>query len=114
MTVWMKYPPSSTTYTLTNTTGNIDTFTITDCTEDIDNIVAVQAEVYCAYDGSPTPTHIQTVFRSGSTNYPSGVDISPGTSFSTQYYIAETDPATGTAWTESGVNALEVGYKATA
>lgn len=106
-------PPSSTDYTSTNVTDEFDTFALTDCTEDINSIAAVQLELYIAKEGTPTPTHIAPAIRVGSTNY-SGENLTPSTSFGTQYKIWELNPADSAAFEEADINALEVGYKATA
>lgn len=108
-------PPVHTDYNSTNVTDKIDTFTIADCTEDIDNIAALQVELSCAYEGSPTPTHLQTVLRHDGSNYASGVDLSPPSSFGAPVVqIYEVNPGTSVAFLEADINALEVGYKATA
>jgi len=108
-------PPVHTDYNSTNTTNEIDTFALADATESIASIAAVQVELSCAYEGTPTPTHIQHVIRSNGTDYPSTVDKSPPSAFGAPVvHIWETDPQDSGAWTEARLNAIEVGYKATA
>jgi hypothetical protein len=110
--------PDNTSYNSTNTTNEIDTFTIADGTEEIGTVAAVQLELTCAYDGSPTPTHIQHVARSGGADYPSLVDKSPPTSFGAPIiHIWEVNPADAAAFEAAdliGASRIEIGYKATA
>jgi hypothetical protein len=108
-------PPASSDYNHTNTTNNIDTFALANITESVNSIAAVQVEMNAMYAGTPTPTHLRAVMRSGTTDYDNGADFSPPSSFGAPHVaIWETDPDTGLAFTESGFNALEIGCKATA
>ncbi|MFH2011672.1 MAG: hypothetical protein ABIJ37_03055 [Pseudomonadota bacterium] len=106
-------PYSDTDYNNTNTTNEIDTFAMSNLTGNIDSVKCVQLQARVAYEGAPTPTHIQLGVRSGGTDY-FATDKSPGVSFDVISKILETDPDTSSPWTESGINAMEVGYKATA
>lgn len=106
-------PYSDTDYISTNTTDEIDTYALSNLSGTIDSIKAVALTARAAYDGSPTPTHIQLGVRSGGADY-FATDFSPPSSFGfLGQRILEVDPATSAAWTESNVNALEAGMKAT-
>lgn len=107
-------PYSDTDYVSTNTTNEIDTYALSNLSGTIDSIKAVALTARAAYDGSPTPTHIQLGVRSGGTDY-FATNFSPPSSFGfLGQRILEVDPATSAAWTESNVNAAEAGMKATA
>lgn len=107
-------PPSNTDYVSTNTSDEIDTYAMGDLSGTIGVVKCVQVEATAAYEGSPTPTHIQLAARSGSTNYFSADKSPPLTFGKPLFHIWETDPNTSSAWTESNVNAAEFGIKATA
>lgn len=107
-------PYSDTDYVYTNTNDEIDTYALSNLSGTIASIKAMALTARAAYDGSPTPTHIQLGVRSGGSDY-FATDFSPPSSFGfLGQRILEVNPATSAAWTESGVNALEVGMKATA
>lgn len=61
-------------------------------------------------DGS-APANIKTVIRSGGTDYAGSNMAGIGTSFGPLLDRRATDPATSTAWTQSGWNAAEVGVE---
>ena len=107
-------PPSDADYISTNVTNNLDLYTMSDLSGIIESVKCVQVQARCAYEGAPTPTHIQLACRSGGANYFSA-DQSPPVSFGMPVCkIWETDPATGAAWIKAGVDAAEFGVKATA
>lgn len=106
-------PAVDTDYNSTNTTNNIDTFVTSSLTGTIDTIKGVYLKARAAYEGAPNPAHIQLGVRSGGTDY-FATDKSPASSFGPLTKILETDPATSGAWTETNVNAVEIGYKAVA
>jgi hypothetical protein len=106
-------PASDADYVSSNTTGHLDLFAAENLSGTIGIIKCVQMQARAKYEGAPTPTHVQLALRSGGTDYFSA-DKTPGGSFSNIGNIWETDPATAAAWTESGVNAMEIGIKATA
>jgi hypothetical protein len=106
-------PAVNTDYNSSNTSGHIDTFAISPLTGTIAAIKAVQLEAVISYEGTPTPTHIQLGCRSGGTDYFS-TDKSPALSFGRVSKILELNPDGDTAWLEATVNAMEIGYKATA
>lgn len=108
-------PPVHTDYNSTNVTDEIDTFALANCTESIDNIAAVQVEISCAYEGSPTPTKVAAVLRCGSTDYAHATPQSPPSSFGAALpFIWELNPADSAAFEAADINAMEVGYKAVA
>ncbi len=104
-------PPSDSDYNYTNTIGHVDTFNIANCTESIASIEALQVNFNCAYEGTPTPSGIQSVLRHGGTDYASGTTILLPSSFGHRFQVYETNPGTGSAFTESDINNLEVGYE---
>lgn len=64
-------------------------------------------------DGA-SPANIKTVVRSGGTDYSSSDMTGVGTSFGPLLNRRNVDPATSTAWTQSGWNAVEVGVESAA
>jgi len=108
-------PASDADYNYTNVTNEIDTFETSNLTGDVGDIKCVQLTTRIAYEGSPTPTKIRGIIRSGSTDYDTGTDHAPALSFTTVLDLWETDPNTaGNPFDVTSVNALEIGYKATA
>jgi hypothetical protein len=51
---------------------------------------------------------------SGATENDGGADLGVNSSFGAKYRIHETDPNTAAAWSLSGFNAIEVGWRRTA
>lgn len=101
-----------TTYNESNTVGHIDLFQVEDLTlfEAGDTIEAVQVSDSSIKDnvGSRTLRHL---LRSGTTNY-EGSDKKLTTNWDKHFFhIWEEDPDTAAAWTQSGVNAVEIGVK---
>jgi len=104
-------PPSDSDYNYTNTNDMIDLFTFQDLSGSIESIKCVQVQARAKYEGAPTPTKLQLGVRRSSTNYFSGSkDLT--TAFKQHFHLWEQDPSTSAAWTTSGVNAAEFGYKA--
>jgi len=64
-------------------------------------------------EGSATPQNVKLAVRSGGTDY-AGADKAVPTTAATVASIWETDPATSAAWSESNVNAVEIGVKTAA
>ena len=92
--------------------GDIDTYSMQNLPTVPTSIYAVQSSVGAkATDAGAKSINIVT--RSGGTNYLSSNRVLTS---SYVYYsqIQETDPDTGSAWTESGVNGVEAGIKVAA
>ncbi len=106
-------PPVDTDYNATNTIGNIDMFACNDIVAAISSIYGIQINARMAYEGAPTPAHVQIGYRSGGANYFSS-DISPPVSFGQKTFIQMTNQATAAAFTQDDINNIELGYKATA
>ena len=106
-------PPSETDFVSTNTAAHLDTYGVGALVGMIGSVKCVQLQALAKAEGSPTPTNIQLAVRSGAVDYVSPNKAVP--TVSTQLAaIWETDPATGVPWTESAVNAAEIGVKAVA
>lgn len=106
-------PYNDSDYISTNVTNEIDTFAMGDLSGSIVSIKSVQVEARIAYEGAPTPTHIQLGCRSGGTDYFTD-NKSPGVSFGLVRKMLENNPNGDIPWTESSVNAAEFGVKAVA
>ena len=103
-------PASDADYNAVNSVDQIDTFAMGDLPFSPESIKAVQVSVRAQKEGASTPQNIAPTVKSGSTT-DSGADQALETSFRAHSKIWPTDPDTASAWTESGVNALEAGYK---
>lgn len=104
-------PDDDTSYNASNTVGQIDTYTYP-AISPTGPIAGVQT-VGCMRKDDVGNRSVALEVRSGGTNY----DGSANGLFSSYLMfrrIDETDPATGSAWTPSGVNAAELGVKLTA
>jgi len=106
-------PPSEADYVATNTIGHLDQFAAGNLVGTIGSVKCVQVQALAKTDGAPTPTNLQLAVRSGSADYLSGDKAVPSAS-KQLWNLWETDPATAAAWSESGVNAMEIGVKAVA
>lgn len=104
-------PPVDTDWVETNTINLTDTYATSNLTGTIDNIKCVQVQARSIKEGAPTPLNVDLVVRSGGTDYPSSDKAVQSTFYMGEFAIWETDPATAAAWTESGVNAAEIGIK---
>ena len=73
----------------------------------------IEAVVECcrARNAVTGPQNLQHAMRSGTTNYFGSSIAALSTAYSGHVNIRETDPDTATAWTSSGVDALEIGVK---
>lgn len=104
-------PYSDADYVSTNTIDEIDTYTLGDLTGAIGGVNCIQVQTRIAKEGTPTPTKVSAVVRTGSTNY-AGTAQTPDILFGTVTEIWGQNPNTSTAWTESDINGLEAGVKA--
>ena len=106
-------PPSDVDYVSTNTVDLTDTYATGDLVGTIDTVKCVQVQSRCLYDGSPTPTNLKLVVRSGGADYLSGDNLVPVAAKSFAY-LWELNPADAAAWEEADVNAMEIGVKSAA
>lgn len=106
-------PASDTDYIHTNTPDAIDSYATGNLTGDIGSVACVQVQVRAKYEGSPAVPNIAPLVRSGTTDY-AGANQALTTAYASYYNTLVTDPDTSAAWSESGVNALEIGVKARA
>lgn len=107
-------PASDADYVSTNTVDEIDLYAASNLSGSIGSVKCVQLQARCAYEGSPTPTHLQLGLRSGGANYFSADKTPPASFGQSVYALWYTNPADSEAWEEADVNALEIGFKATA
>ena len=103
--------PNTTDYNSSNTTNQRDTYAIANLSALSTTIYAIQLCSAMAASAAGAVSAAGMIRSSGSDAVGTGTALS-----TTQAYLLdrwETDPATGIAWTESGVNALEAGGKVT-
>lgn len=98
--------PDSTTYVSSSTVGGKDSYHF-GALPVTGNVFAVQINNCCMKDDAGTRTAANLV-RSGTSELQGAASGLP-TSFTYKSSIHETDPATGGAWTATGVNAAEFG-----
>lgn len=107
-------PAVDTDYISVNALNKIDTYETGNLAGTIVAVKAVQVQARIAYEGAPTPTHIQLGVRSNSTDCFAD-NKTPAVSFTGNHSrILNTDPSDLSAWDETKVNALEIGVKAVA
>jgi len=106
-------PASDTDYVYSNTVDQLDTYAAGNLTGTIGTIKAVQVQSRVVKEGTATPQNVKLAVRSGATDYVSADKVVPTTA-ATVASIWETDPATSAAWSESNVNAVEIGVKTAA
>lgn len=104
-----EHPYSGTDYTGSATTGDKDTYALTDLPAGVTTVFGVQVTGKMAKSDA-TVAQARYLLRSGGTDY-GGTTRTLTTSFTTYSDLYETDPATGVAWTASGVNNLESGME---
>lgn len=100
-------PDDDTTYVHSVTVGHIDRYTFDDLPLTPEVIFAVQGTLASKKDVAGTRTMRQS-FKSGATVQP-GTTYGPTTDYLNYAHILALDPNTSAAWTESAVNALEMG-----
>lgn len=104
-----EHPYSGTDYVGSATTGQKDTYAIADLPAGVSTVYAVQIAGMMAKSDA-TLAQARYVVRSGGTDY-GGTTRALNTTFTGYYDLFETDPATGVAWTPSGVNNMESGME---
>lgn len=103
--------PFSATDYVTGTTGQRDTYSVSSIPSDAGTIYATQVTAL-AKKTDASAYSAKTALRSGTT-LDTGVSTALGDSDSTLRTLYTEDPDTSTAWTISGVNAVEVGVEVT-
>lgn len=106
-------PASDTDYVSINANNVSDTYVTGDLTGSIDNIKCVQIQARARLEGAPTPTNLKLVVRCGATDYLSGDKAVPAAEKGL-YNLWATDPSDAAVWTESDVNAMQIGVKSAA
>lgn len=106
--------PSDTDYVSVNSNDQVDSYATGDLTGTIGTVKCVQVVARTRREGTPTPTQLQHVLRSGGADYVGSTKFVPQYGFSALNNIWETDPADSQPWTDTKVNALEIGVKAVA
>lgn len=92
------------------TTGNRTLFTMGNVPSGMTGIVGVQQWTDCRVTDATSYDLKQTI-KQNSTLYPNSAQTISSQSFAQYYDILETDPDTGVAWTESGLNAVQSGVE---
>ena len=75
---------------------------------------SVQIYTRFVKEGTPTPTKIKPVFKTGGTLYEGLSEVSVPTSYQDNFNLLSVNPVTGLAWTVDEINALQLGYKSLA
>lgn len=104
-------PPSDSTYVYTNTTGTIDSYTMSALPSDVYTVDCVQIQAVAVAEGTPTPTDLALGVRVSSTDYfDSGQEVLSSASILMR--ILEENPNTSSAWTISDINNCELEMEA--
>lgn len=100
-------------YVSINSNDVVDTYAAGNLVGTIGSVKCVQVQSRALVDGSPIPTNLKLVVRSGGTDYLSGDNVVPivAKSFS---HLWENNPSDSAAWEEADVNAMEIGVKSAA
>ena len=106
-------PASDADYVSINAVDTVDTYVAGNMVGGIDSVKCVQVQSRTELDGSPIPTNLKLVARSGGTDYFSGDKAVPAEPKSL-WNIWENNPADAAAWEEADVNAMEIGIKSAA
>lgn len=106
-------PASDADYVSINANDVSDTYVTEDMSGNINSVKCVQIQSRTRTEGSPTPTNLKLVARSGGTDYLSGDKAVPAVE-KALYNLWETNPADSLAWEEADVVALQIGIKSAA
>ena len=106
-------PPSDVDYVSINANDQVDTYQAGNMAGSIDSVKCVQIQSRTESDGTPTPTNLKLVVRSGGTDYLSG-DKSVPAAPKGLWNLWENNPADSLAWEEADINAMEIGIKSAA
>lgn len=99
------------TFIYTDTANQLDTFPVNSITVPAGYIVKGVTLSARARISTAGPQNAQFVVRSAGTDYPTANITGLFYNYQPYQTIYTTDPATSAAWTQSGVNAMEIGFK---
>jgi len=102
-------PDDDTTYNSETTASDKDTFAMGNLPSTAATVHGIQEGTRHRKDDAGART-LRQVVRSGGVDYEGG-DITVLDTYSSTYSIRETNPNTAAAWTSSGIDAMEAGYK---
>jgi len=100
-----------TSYIKSSTNGHIDSFALGNLTGSVNSIKGIKVNSVAKVSDTFARNY-KNLVRVNGTNY-LGSDNNPDTSYNNNFDIWEEDPDTATGWTETGVNAIEVGVEIT-
>lgn len=105
-------PMATADYVATNTASALDLYSMTSLASSATSIKCIQVSVNHEIEGAPTPTKTQIVVRHNSTDAASS-SLTPGAAGSPIYgtKLLEVNPVSGSSWTRSDVNSLQIGIK---
>ena len=106
-------PKNDADYVSINSNDITDTYAAANMAGNIGTVKCVQVQSRAKYDGSPIPTNLKLVVRSGGADYLSGNKAVPASEKSL-WHLWENNPADSLAWEEADVNAMEIGVKSAA
>lgn len=102
------------TYCYTNTPNQEQSFTLANVTEAINAVQAFKVVAAARYQGAPAVTKLDLGFKtSGAMQYSADKTL-PAAFGVNLYNIWETDPTDSAVFTDTKINAMEIGYKAIA
>lgn len=107
-----KFAPNTATYNYASTVGYEDLFDITNLSVSPTQIIGVVTKTVMSKSDT-NPRNGQPVIKSNATSS-DGTSVALSSSFIGYINNWSTDPDTLAAWTASGVNALQIGYKVSA
>jgi hypothetical protein len=107
-------PGSTNDYVYSNSNNIVELYTVTDFSTSITSIKCVQVSSIGLKYGAPTPTNVQAGCRTGSSNY-----FGDSTPMKTVNSIAaiklmDINPNTSSAWSDSDIDGLEIGFQTVA
>lgn len=106
-------PANDADYVAINANEEIDLYTLADLSGTIESVKCVQLQSRTKKDGAPTPQNLALALRTANTDYFSSDKAVPS-DWESLCHLWATNPNTSQAWTEGGVNGLEIGIKSRA
>ncbi|QQR68377.1 MAG: hypothetical protein IPI58_05845 [Alphaproteobacteria bacterium] len=106
-------PDSDATYNHAAAIGARDSYALADLPAVAGPVFGLQLSL-CARKDDAGSRMMRGLLRSGGADDEGAAILAPGTDYRFHRQIWETNPATGTAWTQGQINALEAGCKITA
>lgn len=100
-------PYSTVDYNSSTTAGDRDTYQLADLASSTAQVAGVQTVIIARSDD--TSAQVKAALRSGGSLYYDPAVVLNGSPAAVSVVVRETDPATSSAWTLSGVDALEAG-----